>query len=155
MSGLLPFLHFVIRVFDIHMLIRNGTDISLPVSLEQELHENFNDVTMRTVARIPVILRVGTSHIRVTSVNAIAAIPILYWLRQIKSLPVSPGLSCQSTELIPLTDVSDIYNVSTGHDLHEFIIRRRQGVTVYFSSPSREKIVKVKIQDWIGCSFCS
>jgi hypothetical protein len=53
------------------MLIRNVTDISLPVSLEQELHENFNDVTMRTVARIPVILRVGTSHIRVTSVNAI------------------------------------------------------------------------------------
>ena len=40
-------------------------------------------------------------------------------------------------------DVSDVYNVSTGQELHEFIIRRRQGVTVYFSSPSRETIVKV------------
>jgi hypothetical protein len=46
-------------------------------------------------------------------------------------------------DLIPLTDVSDVYNVSTGQELHEFIIRRRQGVTVYFSSPSREIIVKV------------
>ena len=63
---------------------------------------------------------------------------------QVKSLPISPGLSCKSTELIPLTDVSDIYNVSTGQELNEFIIRRRQGVTVYFSSPSREPIVKVK-----------
>lgn len=62
---------------------------------------------------------------------------------QVKSLPISPGLSCKSTELIPLTDVSDIYNVSTGQELNEFIIRRRQGVTVYFSSPSREFIVKV------------
>ena len=46
-------------------------------------------------------------------------------------------------DLIPLTDVSDVYNVSTGQELDEFIIRRRQGVTVYFSSPSREIIVKV------------
>ena len=52
-------------------------------------------------------------------------------------------MACQSTELIPLTDVSDIYNVSTGQDQYEFIIRRRQGVTVYFSSPAREQIVKV------------
>ncbi|KAF9527976.1 hypothetical protein CPB83DRAFT_363170 [Crepidotus variabilis] len=101
--------------------------LSKPVSLEQEAHESFSDVTMRTAARIPVVLRVGSSHIRVTS---------------IRSLPVSPGVSCKSTELIPLTDVSDIYNVSTGQDVHEFIIRRRQGVTVYFSSPSREQIVK-------------
>lgn len=40
-------------------------------------------------------------------------------------------------------DVSDVYNVFTGQEPHEFIIRRRQGVTVYFSSPSRETIVKV------------
>lgn len=57
-------------------------------------------------------------------------------------------MSCKSTELIPLTDVSDIYNVSTGQETNEFIIRRRQGITVYFSSPSREQIVKV-----IGISF--
>ena len=49
-------------------------------------------------------------------------------------------------DLIPLTDVSDVYNVSTGLELDEFIIRRRQGVTVYFSSPSREIIVKVCVK---------
>ena len=52
-------------------------------------------------------------------------------------------MSCKSTELIPLADVSDIYNVSTGQENNEFIIRRRQGVTVYFSSPSRVHVVKV------------
>lgn len=56
---------------------------------------------------------------------------------------ISPGLSCQSTEVIPLTDVSDVYNVSTGVEQNEFIIRRRQGITVYFSSAAREIIVKV------------
>ncbi|KAF8883153.1 hypothetical protein CPB84DRAFT_1817082 [Gymnopilus junonius] len=101
--------------------------LAYPVSLEQEAFETFYDVTMRTPMRIPVIMRVGSSHIRVTSV---------------KSLPISPGMSCKSTELIPLADVSDIYNVSTGQDTNEFIIRRRQGVTVYFSSPSREQVVK-------------
>ena len=41
-------------------------------------------------------------------------------------------------------DVSDTYNVSTGRDPHEFIIRRsRQGATLYFSSSSRDNIVKV------------
>ncbi|PPQ78909.1 hypothetical protein CVT25_002369 [Psilocybe cyanescens] len=101
--------------------------LAYPVSLEQEVHDTFFDVMMRTSSRVPVVMRVGTSHIRVTSV---------------KSLPISPGLSCKSTELIPLTDVSDIYNVSTGQEANEFIIRRRQGVTVYFSSPNREQIVK-------------
>ncbi|KAF8165773.1 hypothetical protein B0H34DRAFT_794124 [Crassisporium funariophilum] len=107
--------------------------LEYPVSLEQEVHETFTDVTMKTSMRVPVVLRVGSTHIRVTSrVND----------EKVKSLPISPGLSCKSTDLIPLTDVSDIYNVSTGQELHEFIIRRRQGVTVYFSSPSREAIVK-------------
>ncbi|KDR84288.1 hypothetical protein GALMADRAFT_87191 [Galerina marginata CBS 339.88] len=101
--------------------------LAYPVSLEQEANETFYDVQMRTTLRVPVIMRVGSSHIRVTSV---------------KSLPISPGVSCKSTDLIPLTDVSDIYNVSTGQEANEFIIRRRQGVTVYFSSPSREQIVK-------------
>ncbi|KAF9480190.1 hypothetical protein BDN70DRAFT_931958 [Pholiota conissans] len=98
-----------------------------PFSLEQETHEDFFDVTMKTTTRTPVHLLVCPNHIRVTSV---------------KSLPVSPALACKSTEIILLMDVSDIYNVSTGQEPHEFIIRRRQGVTVYFSSPSREQIVK-------------
>jgi hypothetical protein len=52
--------------------------------------------------------------------------------------------SCTSTEIITLTDVSDVYNISTGHDPHEFIIRRsRQGITLYFSSPERDAIIKV------------
>jgi hypothetical protein len=56
-------------------------------------------------------------------------------------------LSCKATEIIPLADISDIYNVSTGIE-HEFIIRRtRHGVTVYFSSSSRETIVKVSSRD--------
>ena len=43
-----------------------------------------------------------------------------------------------------MADVSDAYNVSTGLDPHEFIIRlSRQGVTSYFSSPYRDNIVKV------------
>ncbi|CAA7259350.1 unnamed protein product [Cyclocybe aegerita] len=101
--------------------------LAYPVSLEQEAHESFSDVTLKSSVRIPVVVRVGSSHIRVTSV---------------KSLPISPGLSCKSTELIPLTDVSDIYNVSTGAEPYEFIIRRRQGLTLYLSSPAREQIVK-------------
>lgn len=43
-----------------------------------------------------------------------------------------------------MVDVSDAYSVSTGKDPNEFIIRRsRQGATMYFSSPSRDDIVKV------------
>jgi neurofibromin 1 len=41
-------------------------------------------------------------------------------------------------------DVSDVYNISTGFDPNEFIIRRiRHGVTLYFSSPQRDTIIKV------------
>jgi hypothetical protein len=65
------------------------------------------------------------------------------WL-QVKAQPISPMFTCRSTEIITLTDVSDVYNVSTGHDPYEFIIRRsRQGITLYFSSPERDAIVKV------------
>lgn len=46
-----------------------------------------------------------------------------------------------------MADVSDAYNVSTGLDPHEFIIRlSRQGVISYFSSPHRDNIVKVYFQ---------
>lgn len=77
--------------------------------------------------RLPVVLDVGSSHLRVTS---------------IKTVPISPGLASKSTEVIPLSDVSDVYNISTGFEPNEFIIRRRQGVTVYFASVSRDIIVK-------------
>lgn len=98
-----------------------------PVTLEQEPNEEFPLVRMKSPQLRPIILEVGTTHLRITS---------------IKTQPISPGLSCKATEIIPLADISDIYNVSTGIE-HEFIIRRtRHGVTVYFSSPSREAIVK-------------
>ncbi|KAG6877669.1 hypothetical protein C0993_005168 [Termitomyces sp. T159_Od127] len=101
----------------------------LPVALENEQpKETFVDVNMKVIQLRPVILTVGTTHIRITSV---------------KAQVISPGLSCKATEIIPLADISDIYNVATGMDTYEFIIRRsRGGVTEYFSSPSRDSIVK-------------
>ena len=79
--------------------------------------------------RVPVTMRVAQSHIRITTT---------------KALPISNLLSSKATEIIPLSDINDVYNVSTGHDSHEFIIRKvRQGVTMYFSSPYRDAIVKV------------
>ena len=47
--------------------------------------------------------------------------------------------------IILFSDISDVYNVATGHDPHEFIIRKvRQGSTLYFTSPYRDDIVKVR-----------
>jgi hypothetical protein len=41
------------------------------VSLEQDAQENFTDVTMQTpTMRMPVVFKVGSSHIRVTSVSS-------------------------------------------------------------------------------------
>ncbi|PPR04649.1 hypothetical protein CVT24_011867 [Panaeolus cyanescens] len=112
---------------DVNLNLSALSPLVNPYFSEQEPFENFGDVTMKAILKIPVTLRVGTTHLRVTSV---------------KSLPISPGFSCCSVELIPLADVSDIYNIAMGSDPHEFIIRRRQGVTVYFSSPSRDSIIK-------------
>ncbi|KAJ6515229.1 hypothetical protein C8R45DRAFT_1049017 [Mycena sanguinolenta] len=102
--------------------------LEYPLQLEREIGVQFSDISMRLQQmRFPIILLISETHIRVTSVRA---------------QTISPGLSCKSTEIIPLADVSDVYNVSSiGQDAHEFIIRRaQQGTTVYFSSPSREAI---------------
>ncbi|KAI0065862.1 hypothetical protein BV25DRAFT_1988944 [Artomyces pyxidatus] len=101
-------------------------------SLEQESEnsEAFEQITMRHShhLRMPVSIEVGLSHLRIISDKAQA---------------ISPALGCKSVEIIPLTDVSDVYNVSTGLDPSEFIIRKtRQAVTLYFSSPKRDIIVK-------------
>ncbi|KAF7329572.1 Ras-GAP domain-containing protein [Mycena kentingensis (nom. inval.)] len=104
--------------------------LEYPSALEAEVGNQFSDISMRlSQTRFPIVLLVGESHVRITSVRA---------------QPISPGLSCKATEIIPLSDVSDVYNVSSiGQDVQEFIIRRtQQGATVYFSSPSREVIVK-------------
>lgn len=102
------------------------------MGLEDERLEVFSEATMRQShqMRMPIKLAVGVTHIRITSA---------------KAQPLSPSLACRSTEIIYLKDVNDIYNVSTGQDPFEFIIRRiRQGVTLYFSSSMRETIVKVR-----------
>jgi hypothetical protein len=39
------------------------------VSLEQDMQESFTGVTMKTFRREPVVLQVGSAHIRVTSVS--------------------------------------------------------------------------------------
>ena len=42
---------------------------NLKVSLEQDSQENFTDATMKKSMRVPVVLKIGSSHIRVTSVS--------------------------------------------------------------------------------------
>ena len=96
--------------------------------------------------REPVVLKVGSSHIRVTSVSLGEGSFPEVWLIDNRW---NPRLSCKSTDLIPLTDVSDVYNVSTGQELREFIICLWQ---VYFSSHSRE--VNVKVRESQIQTFC-
>ena len=56
------------------------------------------------------------------------------------------------TEIVSLADISDVYNVSTGQDPDEFIIRKiRHGITLYFSSPMRDAIIKVHIPHETAC----
>ncbi|KAH9981838.1 hypothetical protein BJV74DRAFT_778311 [Russula compacta] len=99
-------------------------------SLEDEQCEVFEKVTMRHSphVRIPISLQVGLSHLRIISD---------------KAQQISPSLGCKSVEIIPFSEISDVYNVSTGHDPSEFIIRKsRQSNTLYFSSSARDQIVK-------------
>ncbi|KAI0291754.1 hypothetical protein BC826DRAFT_969907 [Russula brevipes] len=98
--------------------------------LEGEQCEVFEKVTMRHSphVRIPISLQVGLSHLRIISD---------------KAQQISPSLGCKSVEIIPFSEISDVYNVSTGHDPSEFIIRKsRQSNTLYFSSSARDLIVK-------------
>ena len=70
---------------------------------------------------------------------------------QINMQYISPGLSCRATEIVPLIDISDVYNVSMGMDPQEFIIRRnRHGATTYFASKHRELIVKVCVMELLS-----
>ncbi|GLB34218.1 putative GTPase-activator protein for Ras-like GTPases [Lyophyllum shimeji] len=103
-------------------------ELVTPLALEQQPQETFLEATMKMIQPRPIILTVSATHIRITSV---------------KAQLISPNLTCKATEIIHLADISDIYNVATGMDTCEFIIRRcRGGVTEYFSSPARESIVR-------------
>lgn len=63
---------------------------------------------------------------------------------QLRSQIIWPGLECHLNEVILLPDIGDVYNVSTGQDINEFIVRRsRYGGTLYFSSMERDVIVHV------------
>ncbi|KAH9948737.1 hypothetical protein B0H21DRAFT_787622 [Amylocystis lapponica] len=110
-----------------------GTSISAlsyAAQLEREATIAFKEVTMRHTRpmRVPVLLKVANSHLRITTM---------------KAQPICSTLSCRATEIIPLSDVNDVYNVSISQEPNEFIIRKiRHGVTLYFSSPSRDAIVK-------------
>jgi len=49
-------------------------------------------------------------------------------------------------EIILLTDIGDVYNVATGQDANEFILRRSgYGGALYFSSLERDAIVHVSV----------
>ncbi|THH31919.1 hypothetical protein EUX98_g2275 [Antrodiella citrinella] len=103
------------------------TSLECAMEQENEQRDEFSEVTMRHnhPMRVPVTLQVATTHLRITTMKP------------------SSTLACRATEIIHLSDISDVYNVSTGHDPHEFIIRKiRQGSTLYFTSPMRDVIVK-------------
>jgi hypothetical protein len=60
--------------------------------------------------------------------------------------------TCKLTEIVSLADISDVYNVSTGQDPDEFIIRKiRHGITLYFSSTMRDAIIKVHVSHHAAC----
>jgi hypothetical protein len=97
-------------------------------SLEAEPRETYKDISKRYHIYLPITLEVATTHLRITSA---------------KAQSISPSLSCRAVEIVSLADISDVYNVSTGQELNEFIVRRsRHGVTLYFSSAVRDTIVK-------------
>ncbi|KAI0080777.1 hypothetical protein K474DRAFT_1717515 [Panus rudis PR-1116 ss-1] len=97
---------------------------------EEEPRDTFDDITMRIcqTMRVPVILDIARSHLRITVV---------------RTHSLSNWREYRPTEIIPYQDISDAYNISTGQDANEFVIRKaRQGSTLYFSSPYRDAIVK-------------
>ncbi|KAG8981934.1 Ras GTPase activating protein ira2 [Tulasnella sp. 425] len=104
--------------------------MTYPVGLERGLSEPFVDVKKldRHKMSVPITLHIGSSHLRITSTK-----PKQIW----------GSASSKLTEVVSLADIDDVYNVSTGHEVNEFVIRRnRAGGTMYFSSPSRDAIVK-------------
>jgi hypothetical protein len=61
------------------------------------------------------------------------------------------------TEIIPLADINDLYNLypgstSRGPEQYEFILRRRRqrDALFYFSTPDRDTVVKVRKPHCIG-----
>lgn len=133
--------HYFVKERYCNRNIRAGT-------LEQEEKEIFKNVMLRQVhlVKVPADLSVAQSHIRIDSVSHLHGFSLssLSDSIQIKAQNIYGTFCCKTTEIVPFTDIGDIYNVSTGRDAHEFIIRRnRNGGTLYFSSPERDQIIKV------------
>ncbi|KAL4251095.1 Ras-GAP domain-containing protein [Abortiporus biennis] len=128
-----PFARGTSYHISVHELLRYYGDGSSMPSLnyaiiqEEEQRDEFFDVTLRQghPMRIPVHLEVATTHLRIVTMKP------------------SSGQACRATEIVPLVDISDVYNVQTGQDPNEFIIRKvRHGSTLYFTAPQRDLIVK-------------
>ena len=62
--------------------------------------------------------------------------------KQLKIFSISPLLSMRNVEIVPLSDVTDSYNLNKGSEQHEFVVRRREG-NMFFTSIHREAINKV------------
>ena len=119
--------------------------------LESENYTAFEcEQHQRNHLRIPMIMHVGVSHIRITSVSG--------WYvsthsadneRQVKTQTIYPNLSCKTVEIIPLVEIGDVSFVSSRSDTPDFLIRRVvNSSTVSFSSSHRDEIVKVTQRKW-------
>ncbi|KAG8833280.1 Ras GTPase activating protein ira2 [Serendipita sp. 399] len=125
--------HAVASVQDLKRHLPNATfEGYLPAAeFENEKAIVYNQVAQqsRHGMRLPVSLFICETHIRILS---------------LRSQAIWPGLECHVNEIILFADIGDVYNVSTGHDANEFIVRRsRYGGTLYFSSLERDAIVHI------------
>lgn len=68
-TAALPSLAFAGINFSFDQYHLRAYETFFQVSLEQDVQENFTNVNMKTSMRVPVELKVGSTHIRVTSVS--------------------------------------------------------------------------------------
>lgn len=53
---------------------------------------------------------------------------------------------CKAVEVIPYSDISEVYYVFSSHDQYEFVARRsRSKKILYFSSSDKDQIIKVSL----------
>ncbi|KAG8886533.1 Ras GTPase activating protein ira2 [Tulasnella sp. 331] len=126
----------------LHSTVVNA--MTFPLGMERETSEKFYEVKRldRHRMSLPVALQVGVTHLRITSAP-IRNPRLTTNLEKTKPKLIWGGLNSKLTEIIMLSDVDDVYNVSTGQETNEFVIRRnRSGGTMYFSSPARDAVVK-------------
>ncbi|PVG03445.1 hypothetical protein CPB86DRAFT_723065 [Serendipita vermifera] len=132
-SGGLPLAKSTVTVSSVHDLKVYLPDINTnglqgTAALESErsvVYEVFQQA--RHGMRLLVSLFVCETHVRIISM---------------RSQNIWPSLDCHTNEIILLSDIGDVYNVATGHDTNEFIVRRsRYGGALYFSSHDRDTIV--------------